>query len=248
MKKVLLLIFLGVLFLSIFVYKNKKTLDILEVREEKIEISGPEKKYAIQATYPIIINGIPKESLKIINDKIKSNTLHEVKRNEEEFNQLIKDLSDLPEYASFSYVSEYTQTSDFTKNPFINFIFENYHYSGGAHGGTQIQTFVFDGYSGREISFFDVFNENALLEISKKTSEEIKKIDPKLETYTFVEEGLAPVVSNFLHFTIEPKGIQFVFDDYQVGPYTSGRPVVTLEWKHITSLLQEEFIKNINID
>lgn len=243
MKKTFIFIFLCIVGIGGFLFVSQNRPVQLELEKQKISFSDQENKYAIEVNYPVIKQGLKSKIQKTINEQIFAWASQTASAREQEYKGYLEELKDLPEYGNLSYVSEYSIKESFERGPFLNIVFENYAYTGGAHGGTSLYVFVFNTKTGERVSFFDVFQDQPFLTLSRVSLEALKKIDPKLEIYTFAEEGLAPSSENFEHWTIEKEGVRFLFGDYQVGPYTSGRPEVVLLWEEIDSILSPEFKK-----
>ncbi len=137
----------------------------------------------------------------------------------------------------------------------VTYVFEEYTFTGGAHGNTVIETYTFDKNGKVEIESFlklkennndiyltkllepklkvvlgnEYFNLNMLKEglgLSLLKSDGIT-IDPKKNTDGFSFD------SNFKKFIILDEGIKFIFGQYQVAPYVAGNPEVMLTWKEL---------------
>jgi hypothetical protein len=44
----------------------------------------------------------------------------------------------------------------------------------------------------------------------------------------FVDDGTAPTEDDYANFTVQPDGVTFIFDPYQVAPYSDGQQKVTV--------------------
>lgn len=250
MKKILSLIILIILICVGFIwFKNKEEeLGIVIIENQKITLGNEETKYSIEGNYPLITAGIPKVAREQINLVLSDMVKKYTSETEKEFMGYQEELKNTASYASFTYVNEYTPEYNFAFSPYLNFVFETYSYSGGAHGGTKVKTFIFDARTGRQVALTDLFKENYLETISSLATKEIKKIDPELETYTFAEDGLKPEPNNFESFEIIPEGLKFIFGDYQIGPYSVGRPEIILIWDDMKEILKPEFIANLKFE
>jgi hypothetical protein len=245
MKKTLiifLLLILGVVGFSVFRPEGLSTLIV-----ENNKISKEAKGYAIEASVPYITSGIPKKSKELINEFLKNEISKIVESEDIQFQEISKELESLPQYASLSSVSEFSEAHDFSHSPFINFKFEHYSYTGGAHGGTTIATYIFNAKTGIRLSWNDVFKENTLKELGEKIFIEMKEKDQNFSSYIFIEEGLSPNIENFKNFEILSGGIRFTFGDYQIGPYALGRPEVVLPYIKVKDILKEEFLLTLKI-
>lgn len=247
MKKLLPLILLLVVLTSGFYFYSKNRLANLVIESQSISEGSEKDKYTLEASYPVIEKGIPKKSIDAINPVVASWAKERVQNAQKEFQELAKDPIAVPEHATLSYVSQYKENHDFRFAPYVNIKFENYSYSGGAHGGTSITTFVFDARSGKQIKLDDVFIGEYLGRLSETAFIEIKKLDPELEIYTFTEDGLRGTADNFSAWEITPNGFHLTFGDYQIGPYAAGRPEITIAWKELSQILKSEFIQTLNL-
>ncbi|MDB5204790.1 MAG: hypothetical protein JWP09_818 [Candidatus Taylorbacteria bacterium] len=243
---------LGVLILIIilafvagYLWQVTHKLGELKSSIQEIRFGGKQDKYEIDAAYPVIESGVPENIKNSINTELEKWARDGAEKSKSEFEDLLKD----PELAGsdlgLMYSSTVSVKSDFKKLPYINVSFEIYDYSGGAHGITAVSTFVYDANTGEKITLDKVFSGNYLNTLSTLSLAELKKTDPKLETYSFAEDGTKPVADNFQTWTLEPDGIHFVFSDYQVGPYSSGRPEIVLSYESLNSVLNPEFKKSL---
>lgn len=113
-------------------------------------------------------------------------------------------------------------TTVFTSSSTITYKLETYMYTGGAHGGTFIETFTY-GKDGKLITLNDIL----------VSSDSMKKLSTLARNYLYnkvgdqsqnevVDAGTEPTPENFGVWYITDTGIVFVFQQYQVGPYTIG--------------------------
>lgn len=213
----------------------------LVIKTKNVSLGSEAEKYTLEENYPAIERGIPVKALEKINTTVAAWANESIEKGKTEFNELLKDPIAVPEYAALSFLLQYKTSYDFSFAPYINIKFENYYYTGGAHGTTLVKTFIFNALTGEQVTFDSIFNENPLEKLSSYALLEIKKIDPELETYTFTEDGLKPMAENFSTPEVTPLGLRFTFGDYQVGPYSAGRPEITVGWSALMPLLKSEF-------
>lgn len=256
MKKNILIFILVVIVLvgGFYLYKNKKTPVVEEIKTEtvshdfvfekkKIQEGGEDKIEEINVEYPFITNASTPAEEKInsqISEFINS-TISDTKKDFKEFRDdpYLKD-SATPLSLSIIYKINKNTNLDVT-----NVLFEIYTYSGGAHGITGIKYFVFDNKTGEVISLKDVFENSDYLELLSKLSIlEIERIDPGLKTYTGAEEGTAPKKDNFQNFALEDSGFKLKFSDYQIGPYVVGRLEIIIPYEKLSENLQARFKLN----
>lgn len=113
-------------------------------------------------------------------------------------------------------------TTVYTSSTTITYKLETYMYTGGAHGGTFIETFTY-GKDGKRITLNDLL----------VSSDSMKKLSTSARAYLYnkigeqsdnevIDAGTEPTPENFGVWYITDAGIVFVFQQYQVGPYTIG--------------------------
>ena len=110
-------------------------------------------------------------------------------------------------------------TKVYTSSTTITYKLETYMYTGGAHGGTFIETFTY-GKDGKLITLNDLL----------MSSDSMKKLSTLARAYLYnkigkqsekdvIDVGTEPTPENFRTWYITDAGIVFVFQQYQVGPY-----------------------------
>jgi hypothetical protein len=113
-------------------------------------------------------------------------------------------------------------TTVYTASSTISYKLETYMYTGGAHGGTFIETFTY-GKDGKLITLNDLL----------VSADSMKKLSTSARAYLYnkigdqsqkevIDAGTEPTLENFGVWYITDAGIVFVFQQYQVGPYTLG--------------------------
>ena len=204
---------------------------------QKITLGTEKNKYQIEAEYPSIGSGIPGLAKNKINTELEKWAKDGVGKSKADFEDMLKDPELTRSDLGLTYVSKVTIKNDFKKLPYINVSFETYTYSGGAHGITVVNTFVYDANTGERMELGDVFSldtpidSSFLKRIGELSLNALKDMDPKLETYSFAEEGTKPLPENFQTWTLEPDGMHLIFSDYQVGPYVVGRPEIVIPYE-----------------
>jgi hypothetical protein len=94
-------------------------------------------------------------------------------------------------------------------------------YTGGAHGLQVTKTFAFDQH-GKALGLGDLFSNETkgLTEVALFVQKEITK--KNISDATWIAEGAAAKAENYQSFIIGDTGVTFVFDAYQVAPYSAG--------------------------
>ncbi len=210
---------------------------------QKMTLGSEKEKFTMEAEYPVIESGIPEKVKNTINTELEKSVRSSIENSKLDFDDLLTDPFISSSELNLTYISKVKIENDFEQLPFINISFETYYYSGGAHGITAIETFVYNALTGEKMSLDKVLAGDYLNKLSELSLMEIKKIDPKLETYNFAEDGTKPIAENFQTWTLEPDGMHIIFSDYQVGPYVVGRPETVIPYEKFGELLSLE-IKN----
>lgn len=111
--------------------------------------------------------------------------------------------------------------------------------SGGVHPNHGVSTVVCDLTQAKAMTLEDIFGQDVDLEtISDLCRRELyRTIDSPVGAVD--ENGLLAEEGNFATFTVGAKGIEFIFQPYQVAPYALGTPTATLPFSEIKSLLVE---------
>jgi hypothetical protein len=106
-----------------------------------------------------------------------------------------------------------------------NYIFTIATYTGGAHGLQATRTFSFDQY-GAPIALSDLFTNTdaGLKTIAPFVQAELTK--KNVADAATIKEGTAPTKENYQNFFISDTGVSFIFDPYQVAPYSEGTQVI----------------------
>ena len=125
----------------------------------------------------------------------------------------------------------------------VSFLYSDYSYAGGVHGGTEISGGNYDTGSGKELLLDDIVKDkDGLVEALKK-----ELVDKYGEDTFFPEmpETLAKEVRQEddleLTWVLEPQGVSFFFSPYEIGPYASGVLSVILPYASYGDLFTENY-------
>lgn len=131
---------------------------------------------------------------------------------------------------------------------FISFAYQEYVYSGGAHGNTTHQFFTIDKENKKKIKINDLFNRTALEDLLPVLSKWylIEKGLPKNTSLT--EAGLFEnkISKNPSSCYVTEKGIGFIYNPYTIGPYSSGMIHIFVPYNEITPFINRSFAKSMN--
>lgn len=103
-----------------------------------------------------------------------------------------------------------------------SYYFQIYRFTGGAHGNTDIVTFVFDRKKSKFLNITDITEKIDFEKIKKYVRKKLKeKLIDAGSSGKWIEEGTEKI-SDFKHFVISDGKIIFFFPQYQVACYAAG--------------------------
>lgn len=118
-----------------------------------------------------------------------------------------------------------------------------YAYTGGAHGNSWPQTWLFDMTTGRLLGFHDILKEETLHVLGRMVRGDIAKQLGESMVADMLDSGLKPELRNFSNFILNHEGIRFLFPPYQVAPYVAGQQETTVPWTKLAPYLSDEMLK-----
>lgn len=142
------------------------------------------------------------------------------------------------------YPLEFDANYSITENEhFISYDFQVYQFTGGAHGGTNEETYTFDKKTGTRVALADLFTANApyLERISAHTRERLLATLGDYKDEKWVTEGTAPTAENFQSFIVDGDSLTIIFGQYQVGPYVLGMPEIQIPLSTLSDILKPEY-------
>ncbi len=135
---------------------------------------------------------------------------------DDKLNKFYKEVEIIPP-SDMVYSLEITYDKKIYKN-YVTYIIYSTFYLGGAHPNTTIQTFTYQ--DDKKIELEDFMNLEKLIGISKYVKEELLKHPGSVRD--MIEEGTIPDYDNYKNFYYDEEGLMFIFEQYQVAPYSSG--------------------------
>ncbi|ACM59832.1 DUF4163 domain-containing protein [Caldicellulosiruptor bescii] len=160
----------------------------------------------------------------------------------------IKKITESPEDNSsfYPYILAIKCEWDKSVSPYISFLFEEYSYTGGAHGMTHLESFTFNLETGDNIRLESLLNneQKKLIQNYVNIERTISKdlFDPFSEELGGKEDFSNSYQKDFFDDMIfKNKGYLICFEPYKIGPYSSG---VVKFWFGLDELEQ----KGVNAD
>lgn len=114
---------------------------------------------------------------------------------------------------------------------YATYIIYNTFYLGGAHPNTTIETFTYK--NDKRVEIMDIVNKDKLLEVSKYVRDELLKHPGSVKD--MIEEGTIADYENYRNFYYDTRGVVFIFEQYQVAPYSSGIIEVVVPYSILNS-------------
>lgn len=161
-------------------------------------------------------------------------------RKKKSFKQFIAEIKNSSnEAGEFEYMQDsYTCSLADSSNTFLSmYIYSEYYVFGAAHGHHGSSVLNIDLKTGNQIKLKDVLVDNyksALKSLAKRKFLE----QNGNEGWWFLEDDDQPFELPEV-FSITRKGITFIYQHYEIGPYVVGAPEIFLSIKDLGSLLKE---------
>lgn len=112
----------------------------------------------------------------------------------------------------------------------VSYIITKYSFTGGAHGNTAETACNFDRKTGSMVSEKDIFTTGYESRLKDAVNANVPA-EKKSELFT------AEIEPNG-NFTVSDKGITYIYNQYEIAPYSSGVISVTVPWEDIKEILQ----------
>lgn len=152
----------------------------------------------------------------------------------------IKDRSDLSDYYK-NVVTSVFDTTDMS----ITARTEISEYMGGAHGSRYISYYNIDIRNGSVIKDSKLFNTGSNEKLTIYIKEELAKtLNSQGDTITLLDpESIVPSDN----FYFNNKGIVYVYNSYEVAPYSDGLVEVTIPYAKIKDMITSEYLPLISL-
>lgn len=118
-----------------------------------------------------------------------------------------------------------------------------YSYSGGAHGSNECYLGVFDLKSQRELQLYDCFPLSSLSQLNLLIQETLISENECSSIEELEQKGLffSPAeIEASENFSANDEGMTWVYDPYEIGPFSTGVVTISLPWSSLLPLLHPE--------
>jgi hypothetical protein len=121
-------------------------------------------------------------------------------------------------------------------NIWITFVIQESLYTGGVHSTDTVRSFTYNIETGDSVAIDDLVSQDQLASISEIAKSALSVQLGVQRDSSFIDSGTVALYGNFDTFFFTPEGIVFVFQMYQVAPYSQGVPEILLPY----DLLEEK--------
>ncbi len=131
------------------------------------------------------------------------------------------------------YEALLTYTTTLNADCLLSLYFDDYTYTGGAHGGTVRTSGTYSLNNGLPLSLGDMFpnNPNYIADITRYIQDEVARQQGAGEGLWWDNSAsLVPGALNPDSFYLTPRGITVYFQQYDIAPYASGMPEFLIPW------------------
>ncbi|WP_338777948.1 DUF3298 and DUF4163 domain-containing protein [Metabacillus sp. FJAT-52054] len=113
----------------------------------------------------------------------------------------------------------------FNKNHLLSVVVYEYQYMGGAHGMTVAKTLNFNSLNGSRFDLTTVI-KNKTSVVKNYAAADLRNQSNRNQTAIFPDALKEIVIDSNREWTFHNKGLKLIFQEYEVGPYSSGMPEV----------------------
>jgi hypothetical protein len=159
-----------------------------------------------------------------------------VSKTEKEFNaSALKQIRDLGVPTDKYESKTESEVTFYSPKKLISVTCDHYEYLGGAHGISTYRVFNFGGVRGKvkQVTLGDLFKRGSSFK-TQVTQLVLGKLKEN-EDATLVQSGEVKALNDqqLNRFQMSPDGLTFLFDHYEVAPYSNGRFKVTLSLEEL---------------
>ena len=136
-------------------------------------------------------------------------------------------------YRPYQMVVDYEYKSAYKR--YLSVSFSVYQFTGGAHGNTFFQTYLYDSKKSQLLLLSDIMPKGTFAELRTIVRAKLKA---KLSYEDFIDEGTESI-QNFERFVVTDTSVIFLFQPYDVAPYSEGSQQVEVTNQEFSFVLNE---------
>ncbi len=193
----------------------------VEIRTARIQESTT--TYSIDAQYPqFTISGgtVPQQGIDAVNASIKA-----------QVQKAVDDIKNYPANPPDMAMPQNALTVTFDRvyvgPDYLSVELLITEYTGGAHPNTLYDGLAYDRATGRELSLDDALSITGL-SIGQLSAQASSTLAQHMGSDYIFPDGTAPDPANFSSFVISSSSVTFIFQPYEVGPYSAGPQEVSV--------------------
>lgn len=208
--------------------------------------------------YPNFLSGTKAEVLSIINKTIldsltysiisnsKPNSLQEIiDQFIQAYSDVIKDF-EVSEKEDAAYINVWEMerkiSVDYNKQGLLCLNLIDYEFTGGAHGLTTFNFINFSSQNGDLLLVKNVFKNEALTEMNKLADDKFRTANGMEPNQSYIENGFfikTKTLELNNNFAISDTGITFVFNPYEIAPYSEGHILIHFTFDEVENFIQD---------
>ena len=151
-----------------------------------------------------------------------------------------------PSYAGWGMSMTYSEVRH--SDTVFTIVFDEYLYTGGAHGIPITVNFTFDTDTETQLTLDDVFTnvDEGLATVVPLAVAQITETLGEFADADWIAGGTDPEVEeNYATWALSDDGIIFYFGAYQVAPYAAGTQIVTIPFADLADVLEPAFVPSV---
>ncbi len=133
---------------------------------------------------------------------------------------------------SWEYILESRFTG--TYRHYASYRVSTYSYTGGAHGMPATKAYVFDLKSGESVEESEFFTEDYMPQLSELLTAHAKDGSDNPDKLTLFVSEVEPNGN----FEVSAEGITYIYNPYDIAPYSDGTIFITIPWKELKTILK----------
>ncbi|MCG8343150.1 MAG: DUF3298 and DUF4163 domain-containing protein [Chlorobiales bacterium] len=145
---------------------------------------------------------------------------------------------------SWPYQFELTGSVLLNRSGLLTVDLSYYAFTGGAHGNSYTEYFVFDTMTGKRLGLNDVFEDGFEERLNKLIDSRYRKMKGlSLKDRLDGEKGM--LFENYIHFNnniaLTGRGVSFFYNNYEIAPYAVGPTKIDLPYSELKVILRPKF-------
>jgi hypothetical protein len=132
----------------------------------------------------------------------------------------------------------------FNRRGLLSVGLSSYSFTGGAHGNSHTEYFVFDVQTGRRLGLRDVFVEGFEETLNKLIDRRFRQMKG-LSSEERLDGEKGTLFENSIHFNrnfaFTDKGVRFFYNQYEIAAYAYGPTEIELTYPELQEILKQQF-------